>query len=103
MFEFKFLLSNKGSSRGVALLTERRTKVELDYCSFNNNQSTDLGGSIFNRGSMKVSNSVFSMNLGSVSYFHVMSLETMLIVSGEEGKFNISFHFYLGWSNFQRT
>lgn len=75
MFEFKFLashLSNKGSSRGVALLAERRTKVELDYCSFNNNESTDLGGSIFNRGSMKISNSAFSKNLGNVSCFHFL-------------------------------
>ena len=39
----------------------------MTSCTFENNSSADLGGGLFNRGSMVVSGSVFRDNLGRVS------------------------------------
>ena len=39
----------------------------MNSCTFENNFSADLGGGLFNRGSMVVSDSVFRDNLGRVS------------------------------------
>ncbi len=57
---------NQGQIRGVGLLAERYTEVEVNFCLFEKNGSDDLGGSIFSRGSMKISNTTFRGNLGRV-------------------------------------
>jgi len=57
-------LKNHGQDRGIGLLTERDTNVEVSFCMFEDNKSSDLGGAIFSRGSMIISNSVFQQNSG---------------------------------------
>jgi predicted outer membrane repeat protein len=59
---------NQGlQSRGVAILSERGTRVEIKHCIFTRNSSADLGGAIFNRGTMVISDSLFLENGGKVS------------------------------------
>lgn len=52
--------------RGVAIRSEPQTNVDIVGCKFERNSSSDLG-TIFNRGSMKVMDSKFNQNFGSVS------------------------------------
>lgn len=57
--------SNYGDmSRGSALLAERRTKSHIEDCKFENNFSSDMGGSVFNRGFMNIVSSTFRYNKG---------------------------------------
>jgi len=60
-------ITNQGKRRGVGLLAERFTNVQVILSRFENNQSLDIGGSIFNRGSMVISKSMFVSNNGRVS------------------------------------
>jgi hypothetical protein len=56
--------SNVGGERGLGIRTERNTITEVSNCRFKQNESTDLGGGIFNRGAMLVKNSAFFGNIG---------------------------------------
>lgn len=58
---------NRGQARGVGLLADRSTNVEINFCFFQQNKSSDIGGSIFSRGSMLVADSTFDKNSGQVS------------------------------------
>ena len=60
--------SNQGQVRGVGLLAEKNTIVEIAFCVFENNMSNDLAGSLFNRGEMHISDSLFRNNVGEVRY-----------------------------------
>jgi len=53
----------------MGLLIERGTDVVVNSCRFQNNKSTDIGGSIFNRGSLVVTDTTFDNNEGQVSCF----------------------------------
>lgn len=57
-------IGNKGSARGLGLLAEWRTIIEVSHCRFIDCQSTDMGGAIFNRGVMLIENSLFQSNHG---------------------------------------
>lgn len=57
--------NNHGSfNRGTALLAERKTTVHVEDCYFENNFSSDMGGSIFSRGTMMIQTSTFRNNKG---------------------------------------
>ena len=79
--------------RGTALRTERQTNVDLVDCKFEENSSNDIG-SIFNRGTMTVINSVFKNNSGDVSF--IIYLHPWLPL-----QFSSQNHFFsqLGWSH----
>jgi len=55
---------NSGASRGLGILTERNTYTEISHCSFLENESSDMGGAIFNRGAMLIENAAFDGNVG---------------------------------------
>ena len=57
-------LDNTGSTRGLGLLADPLTRTEVSHCRFEQNESSDMGGGIFNRGNMLVVNSVFVDNAG---------------------------------------
>ena len=54
-----------GITRGIALRVETGTNVTLEKCLFQDNNPLDMG-SVFNRGSMIITNSVFQNNNGTV-------------------------------------
>ena len=55
----------KGRSRGVAVLTERRTDVFVSNSSFRRNESSEIGVGIFARGKMLISETEFVGNKGT--------------------------------------
>jgi hypothetical protein len=55
---------NKGSERGLGILTERNTFTEVSHCVFLRCESSDMGGAIFNRGAMLIENTFFDGNIG---------------------------------------
>ena len=57
-------VANKGIERGLAIRAEKNTITEVVGCHFEKNESTDMGGSVFNRGVMLIMNSVFRDNIG---------------------------------------
>jgi predicted outer membrane repeat protein len=62
---------NGGSERGVALLNDHGSNTEIISCTFENNESSNLGGAIFNRGKLEVRHSSFQGNKGDVSLSEV--------------------------------
>ncbi len=60
-----------GITRGIALRTETGTNVTVEKCLFQGNNPLDMG-SVFNRGSMAISNTMFQSNNGTVrAYFSI--------------------------------
>ena len=55
---------NKGSTRGLGILTGRNTLTEVSHCTFLRCKSNDMGGAIFNRGVMLIENTIFDGNIG---------------------------------------
>ena len=62
--ECVFSNNNGSSTRGVAILAEKSTNVHIETCRFENNFSSDMGGSIFSRGTVMVLTSTFTNNIG---------------------------------------
>lgn len=57
-------IGNIGSTRGLGVLAEWRTVTEVSHCRFIDCQSSDMGGAIFNRGTILIENSFFQGNKG---------------------------------------
>jgi hypothetical protein len=66
-----FFNRNVGWTRGIALRAEVGTNVSMDNCLFQNNTPYDMG-TVFNRGSMMVTNSMFQNNNGTVRTLDVL-------------------------------
>ena len=75
-------------------MAERYTEVEVSSCLFENNKSNDLGGSIFNRGSMTISESTFRKNVGRVS-FAIEAVWSTYIMYRPSNLY--SFLHFIGW------
>lgn len=56
---------NAGITRGIALRAEIGTNVTVESCLFQDNSPLDMG-TVFNRGSMIISKTVFQNNNGTV-------------------------------------
>ncbi len=56
--------SNAGRTRGLGIRTERNTITEISHCRFLQNESTDMGGGVFNRGTMLIESTDFIGNIG---------------------------------------
>ena len=88
----RLLDRNRGSGRGVAFLNDHSSNTEIVFCIFEENQSSSLGGSIFNRGKLEVSYSTFQGNEGDVSsskvYSHTITMFCSMYFWNEIGRLN---------------